>query len=64
MYINVLDQILTPFIKLAFIFLFLNTFYYFLEREIRLENQVNNFKKELDICRGMLNAIIFFILFT
>lgn len=59
LYIKVVDQLLTPFIKMAFLSFFLNMCYHYLEREIFLENQVNSFKKELDICRGRLNVIIF-----
>lgn len=57
MYIKVVDQLLTPFIKMAFLFFLLNMCYYYLEREIFLENQVNSFKKELDNCRGRLNRV-------
>lgn len=62
--IKVVDQLFTPFISWLLFFFFLNMCYHYLEREIFLENQVNNFKKELDICTGRLNAIIFFFLYN
>lgn len=48
LYIKVVDQLLTFFIKMAFIIFFLNMCYHYLEREIFLEDQVNSFKEELE----------------